>query len=168
MTATITVTYLGKYMSNLEHFEFRAACTVIRLVYTVRNDYVVQRTCVDTINGIATEHTVGDKCNDPRRAFLFQKLGCTRDGVGCVGKVIDEDGGAACDIANQHHRGILPVSDLGRATLLQRGQRGGDCYRHIAMGLALWIRANGMPRESATAVALFAPPASGLTMTACW
>lgn len=73
--------YLGKHVSNLEHFELRAAPLVFSLIHTIRDNHPVQRTSVNTINRIATEHAVRDKRVDRLRALPLQQLGSPGNGV---------------------------------------------------------------------------------------
>lgn len=82
---------------------------MIILWHGVGDDNLIQRARIYALHGITGEYTMSDQREDPGRAFLFEKFGCASDGVGRVSEVVDEDGGAAFDLADQQHGRILAV-----------------------------------------------------------
>ena len=158
--------YLSKDGSNLEHVQFLAQkLPVFSLVDTVRHDYHIQRTSFDSFNGISTKNAMRHERIYFSRVLLLQQFGCTSDRVARIGQVVDQNRGAIRNITHEHHGCILAVRDLSWAALLHGISFGIEPQLHAQ---TLWINANGIPKASAIAVARFAPPASGLTMTACW
>jgi len=115
-------TYLGEDVSNFEHLQLLTTLLVLLLVDTVGDNNLVNGTSIDAINGITTQHAVGDESDDLVGTLLLQELGCASDGVGGVGKIVDKDSDTVCDVTYQHHCRILAVGDLSRATLLRYGQ----------------------------------------------
>ncbi len=53
------------------------------------------------------------------RTFFLEQLGCTRNGVGGICEVVDEDRGAIGNVADEHHGSILAVGDFCGATFLR-------------------------------------------------
>lgn len=159
------MTYLGENISDFEYLQLSTALLMLCLVDAVGNHDLVKRTSIDSVDGITTEDTVGDESDHLGGSLLLQELGSTSDGVRSVGKIIDENSSPLGNITYQHHGRVLTIGDLSGTTLLRyRQQLEPHCLLlHL---LTLWMSANGIPRASAIAVARFAPPASGLTMTA--
>jgi len=91
---------------------------VLVLRNRIGDDNLVDGRSFDTVDGIAAKHAVRDERINGGRALLLEQLGRTRDSVARVDQVVDQDAHAARDVADQHHAGILPVRDLGRAALL--------------------------------------------------
>lgn len=129
-------TYLGEDVSYFENLQLLTTLLVLLLVNAVGDDDLVNGTSIDAVDGITTEHAVSDKSNDLAGTLLLQELGCASDGVGSVGKIIDKDGDTVCDVTYQHHRRVLAIGDLSRATLLRYRQdpiMGGHHYDHVSL-----------------------------------
>jgi hypothetical protein len=119
-----TMAHLSKDVADLEDLQLGTPLLVLRLVDRVGYDDLVKRAGVDAINGIAAQDAVRDERVHLGSALLLQQLGGTCDGVGGVGQIVDENGGAVCNVTDQHHGRILPVADLGRAALLVNQRKG--------------------------------------------
>lgn len=52
---------------------------------------------MDALNRVTREDAVRDQGKDTGGAGFLEKLGGTSDGVGGVGEIVDEDGGAIGD-----------------------------------------------------------------------
>jgi hypothetical protein len=119
-----TMAHLSKDVADFEDLQLGTPLLVLRLVDRVGYDDLVKRTGVDAINGITAQDAVRDERIHLGSALLLQQLGGTCDGVGGVGQIVDEDGGAVCDVTDQHHGRILPVVDLSGAALLVDQRKG--------------------------------------------
>lgn len=85
---------------------------------TIRDNDLIQRTGIDPLDSIATQHAVRQQRVDFGGALLLQQLGRARDGVGGVGEVVDEDADPVGDVADEHHGCVLAVGDFRRAAFL--------------------------------------------------
>lgn len=97
---------------------------MVRLVDRVGHNDLVECAGIDTIDGVAAQDAVGDERIHLGGTFLLQQLGRTRDGVGRVGQVIDEDSYAVGHVSDQHHGGVLAVIDLRGSALLVDKRKG--------------------------------------------
>ncbi len=111
--------HLSKVGANFQHFQFRAPSLVLMLRHTIGDDDLVQSAGIDAFNGVTAEHTMREKRVDFCGALFLQQLGRTCNGIGGIGKVIHQDGRSVGYITNEHHDGILPVSDARGAALLK-------------------------------------------------
>lgn len=109
---------LRKHAPNIQHLQLRTAFLVFLLRDTVRHHHLIQRAGIDPLDRIAGKHAVGEQGIDFRGALLFQEFGGAGDGVGGVGEVVDEDGEARGDVADEHHGSVLAVGDFCGAALL--------------------------------------------------
>jgi hypothetical protein len=91
---------------------------VFNLIHAVGHNDLVKGTSVDALDGVATQDTVGDKGIYLRGTFLLEQLGSASNRIRGVRQIINQNGYPITDITNQHHRGILAVSDFGGAALL--------------------------------------------------
>jgi hypothetical protein len=115
-------TYLGEDISYFENLQLLATLLVLLLINAVGDNNLVNGTSIDTVDGITTEHAVSDESDDLAGTLLLQELGCASDGVGSIGKIVDKNGDAVCDITHQHHCRVLAIGDLSWATLLRTSQ----------------------------------------------
>jgi hypothetical protein len=115
--------HLCKHIADLENLQLGAPRLVLGLVDGVGHNDLVQGTRVDAVDGVATKDAMRDQRIHLRGALLLDQLGRACDSVGCVRQVVDENGGAICDVANQHHGRVLAVADLcGAALLVDEGE----------------------------------------------
>lgn len=155
---------LGENLGYVQHFQFGASLPVDVLGDGVGDNDLVDGGGVDACDRIAAQDAVGEQGIDRGGALLLQELRGSRDGVGGVGQIVDQNTRPFCHITDEHHGGVLSIRDLGWAALLK--QKLEPPWRPDSFGPTLWMRAKLRPRLSAMAVARLAPPASGLTMTA--
>jgi hypothetical protein len=113
----------GEHVANLQDLEFGAGLQVLLLGHGVGGDDLVDGAGVDALDRVAGENTVCDERVHSLRAFLLQELGGACDGVGGIGQVIDEDGGAATDFTDEQHCGVLAIRDLRGAAFLKYVRR---------------------------------------------
>jgi hypothetical protein len=109
----------GEHVANLQDLELGARLEVLLLGHGVGGDDFVDGAGVDALDGIAREYAVSDECIHGLGTFLLQELGGACDGVGGIGQVIDEDGGAATDFTDEQHCGVLTIRDLCGAAFLK-------------------------------------------------
>lgn len=108
---------LRKYIAHLQDLQLRTPRLMLRLIHRIRDNYLIQRTGINPLNRIAAENAVRNQRIHLRRALLLQQLRGARNGVGGIGQVVDEDGGAVRDVPDEHHGGVLAVGDLCWAPL---------------------------------------------------
>lgn len=70
------------------------------------------------MEGIAAERAVGEECIDRGGPLAPQQLGCPRYSVGSISKIVNQDTNPVRNISYQHHRRVLTICDLGRASFL--------------------------------------------------
>lgn len=109
---------LRKHAPNIQHLQLRTPFLMFLLRHTVRHDHLIQRAGIDPLDCIARKHAVGQQRVDFRGALLLEECGGAGDGVGGVGEVVDEDGEARGDVADEHHGGVLAVGDFRGAAFL--------------------------------------------------
>lgn len=113
-------TYLSEDMAHFQDLQLRTPAKMIDLVHTVGHDHLVEGASVDALNGIAAQDTVSDQGVDLGGALLLQQFGGTRDGIGGVRQIVDQDCYPILNVTDQHHGGILTVCDLCGAAFLQK------------------------------------------------
>lgn len=123
-------TDLGEDITHFQHLELGAPLAMLSLIDSIRHNNLIQRTRIDPVNRVSAQDTVGNKRIHLRRALLLQELGGTSNSIGRIGKIVNEDGGPAADVADKHHGSVLPVRDLRGATLL-------FCISHPPAGAGL-------------------------------
>src|ERR1700761_1194521 len=133
----VVVAHLGKDVANLKHFQLGASFGMLRLIYCVGNDHLIQGTGIDPLDCIAAQDAVSNQCIDLACAFLFQQLSRSGDGVACVRQVIDDKGDFPSDVAHKHHGSILTIGDLGGSSLFvdeRKVDTQGIGYRSCPLG----------------------------------
>jgi len=76
-------------------------------------DHLLQLAVVDLVDRVAGEDTVGHDGNGSSCAVLDDHVGRFAEGSASVGHVVDDDGGAALDVADEDH-----AADFVRASSL--------------------------------------------------
>jgi hypothetical protein len=109
---------LSEHVADLEDLQLGASRLVFGLIYRVRHNHLVKGASVDTIDSVSAQDAVGDERIHLRGAFLFQQLCRTRDGIGSIRQIVDEDCRTVRDVSDEHHGRILAIVDLGGAALL--------------------------------------------------
>lgn len=91
---------LCKHIADLKDLKLGAVTQVLLLWNAVGDHDFVQRARVDSLHRVAGEDAVCDECVHYSRALFLEEFGCTSDGVGGVGKVIDQDRAAIGDVSD--------------------------------------------------------------------
>lgn len=111
-------THLSEDVPDFQNLQFRTPLLVFVLRHTIRNDHFIQRASVDAFDRVSTQDTVRKQCDDGGSALFFKEFRRSGDGVGGIGEVIEEDGGAVGHVAYEHHGRVLAVGDFRGAALL--------------------------------------------------
>jgi hypothetical protein len=112
-------THLAENVADFQDLQLWASAQVVNLIHTVGHNNLVKGTGVDALDSVATQDSMSDKGIYLRCTFPLEQLGSTSNGIGGVRQIINQNGYPITDIANQHHGGILAVSDFGGAALLR-------------------------------------------------
>jgi len=109
---------LCKHVAHFKHFQLGTTRLVLSLIDRVRDYDLVQCAGVDAIDSIAAQDAVGNERIHLGRALLLQQLRGPSNGIRGICQVVDEDGGALCNVSDQHHGRVLSVVNLRGSTLL--------------------------------------------------
>lgn len=110
--------HLSEDVADFQNFQLRTALLVFGLGDAIGHDDFIQRTGVDAFDRVSAQNTVREQRDDGCGALFLEELRRSGDGVGGVGEVVDEDGGAVGHVADEHHGCVLAIGDFGGSALL--------------------------------------------------
>lgn len=100
---------LSEDVRDIQNLELGASLSVLVLWNRVGDNDLVNGRCIDTLDGVAAEDTVGKESVDDSSAFVLEQLGRSGDGVRSVSQIVHENAGTIGHVANQHHGGVLTI-----------------------------------------------------------
>jgi hypothetical protein len=113
-------TRLSKHIADLQNFKLGTAGQVVRLIHAVRHNHFIESTRVDPVDSVSAQDSMCDERIHLGSALFLQQLRGSCDGVRCVRQIVNKDRCSFCNVANQHHGGILSVANLSRSAFLCR------------------------------------------------
>lgn len=165
---------LGECGADVDRLELVALVLLAAMGHRVGDDDSAQTATVERLDSVAAKNAVRDDGHHLTRAVLHDRVGGLDQRATGVGHVVDQDGDSVLDVAHQHHAGDFVrtrplLMDQGEAQVEAVGDGGGSrkpsksAIYIICPSDTTGARTSCLERRPAY---LFAPPASGLTITA--
>lgn len=96
-------TRLGKGRTNIHRLQPITKRLLLLMRHRIRHHDSTKLTPVQRLDGIATQDAVRDDSHDFFGAVLHHGVGGFDERAASVGHVVDEDGDAVLDVADEHH-----------------------------------------------------------------
>lgn len=152
--------------TDINRLQSRTPLLLLRMRHRIRHHHPRQLTAIQRLDGVPAQDAVCDDGDDLLGAVGHDGVGGFDEGAAGVRHVVDEDRDLAADVADEGHFGDFVGTgalfvDEGEVQVEAVGY--GGCSDVLSVGCSTHRCGSG---EEEGGFYLFAPPASGLTMTA--
>lgn len=156
-----TSTSLRQRRTDINRLDLIAGLFLILMRDGIRRDESAESAAVEVLDGFPRENAVDDDGVDLAGAVLHDGVGGFDEGAAGVGHVVDDDGDLVLDVADEDHAGDFVGTSaffVDEGELQVEAVCDGGCSGLVRN----LINPTNLPM---VVTHLFAPPASGLTMT---